>query len=244
MDRHLFRAHSPPGTLPNRGRTDCLADVSRLSYRRGSIHLLAHARPFSATSRATGRRFRAQGVACSDREGGVAFLHPGTPAGITGRSTGRPVDDFLELTTAISTLVFIDGHGCCPRSSRQKDVAERAGFEPALEFPLNTLSKRAPSATRPSLPVQLGPIVMKSGGGVQGDSNSESGAAKVSPRSVGRSLSPGSHGPASLTESGWDRPPRSSLPIRPSQAYRGVHPAPAADRPGSHPCGCTAGRAW
>ena len=36
-------------------------------------------------------------------------------------------------------------------------MAERAGFEPALEFPLNTLSKRAPSATRPSLPNQLPP---------------------------------------------------------------------------------------
>jgi hypothetical protein len=32
-----------------------------------------------------------------------------------------------------------------------KDMAERVGFEPTLEFPLNTLSKRAPSATRPSL---------------------------------------------------------------------------------------------
>src|SRR5271168_4653921 len=31
-------------------------------------------------------------------------------------------------------------------------MAERVGFEPTLEFPLNTLSKRAPSATRPSLP--------------------------------------------------------------------------------------------
>jgi hypothetical protein len=30
-------------------------------------------------------------------------------------------------------------------------MAEREGFEPPLEFPLNTLSKRAPSATRPSL---------------------------------------------------------------------------------------------
>jgi hypothetical protein len=30
-------------------------------------------------------------------------------------------------------------------------VAERVGFEPTLEFPLNTLSKRAPSTTRPSL---------------------------------------------------------------------------------------------
>ena len=32
-------------------------------------------------------------------------------------------------------------------------MAERVGFEPTLEFPLNTLSKRAPSATRPSLRV-------------------------------------------------------------------------------------------
>src|SRR5215467_11819185 len=30
-------------------------------------------------------------------------------------------------------------------------MAERVGFEPTLEFPLNTLSKRAPSATRPPL---------------------------------------------------------------------------------------------
>ena len=33
----------------------------------------------------------------------------------------------------------------------KKGMAERVGFEPTLEFPLNTLSKRAPSATRPSL---------------------------------------------------------------------------------------------
>ena len=33
----------------------------------------------------------------------------------------------------------------------REKVAERVGFEPTLEFPLNTLSKRAPSATRPSL---------------------------------------------------------------------------------------------
>ena len=30
-------------------------------------------------------------------------------------------------------------------------LAERVGFEPTLEFPLNTLSKRAPSTTRPPL---------------------------------------------------------------------------------------------
>src|SRR5256885_5469101 len=35
-----------------------------------------------------------------------------------------------------------------------KMLAERVGFEPTLPFRVNTLSKRAPSATRPSLPVQ------------------------------------------------------------------------------------------
>jgi hypothetical protein len=30
-------------------------------------------------------------------------------------------------------------------------MAERVGFEPTLPFRVNTLSKRAPSATRPSL---------------------------------------------------------------------------------------------
>jgi hypothetical protein len=34
-------------------------------------------------------------------------------------------------------------------------MAERVGFEPTLEFPLNTLSKRAPSATRPPLQARL-----------------------------------------------------------------------------------------
>jgi hypothetical protein len=33
----------------------------------------------------------------------------------------------------------------------QAEVAERVGFEPTVEFPLHTLSKRAPSTTRTSL---------------------------------------------------------------------------------------------
>jgi hypothetical protein len=33
------------------------------------------------------------------------------------------------------------------------DLAERVGFEPTVEFPLHTLSKRAPSTTRTSLRV-------------------------------------------------------------------------------------------
>jgi hypothetical protein len=32
---------------------------------------------------------------------------------------------------------------------RKADMADRAGFEPAIEFPLYTLSRRAPSTTRP-----------------------------------------------------------------------------------------------
>jgi hypothetical protein len=35
---------------------------------------------------------------------------------------------------------------------KAKELAERVGFEPTLPFRVNTLSKRAPSATRPSLP--------------------------------------------------------------------------------------------
>src|SRR3954462_14478339 len=38
---------------------------------------------------------------------------------------------------------------------RQEGMAERVGFEPTLPFRVNTLSKRAPSATRPSLRVLL-----------------------------------------------------------------------------------------
>ena len=35
-------------------------------------------------------------------------------------------------------------------------LAERVGFEPTLPFRVNTLSKRAPSATRPSLRIRIG----------------------------------------------------------------------------------------
>src|SRR6266481_4793629 len=35
--------------------------------------------------------------------------------------------------------------------NQQLNLAEREGFEPSIEFPLYTLSKRAPSTTRPSL---------------------------------------------------------------------------------------------
>src|SRR5690606_5424626 len=41
--------------------------------------------------------------------------------------------------------------------SRRGCAAERAGFEPADEFPHRTLSKRVPSATRPPLPIGCQP---------------------------------------------------------------------------------------
>ncbi len=37
-------------------------------------------------------------------------------------------------------------------------MAERQGFEPWIEFPLYTLSKRAPSTTRPSLRIAARPL--------------------------------------------------------------------------------------
>ncbi len=37
------------------------------------------------------------------------------------------------------------------RTARKRALAERAGFEPAIRFPVYTLSRRAPSTTRPPL---------------------------------------------------------------------------------------------
>ena len=47
--------------------------------------------------------------------------------------------------------VYADTQDAKDLDSKKDVMAERQGFEPWLEFPLNTLSKRAPSATRPSL---------------------------------------------------------------------------------------------
>jgi hypothetical protein len=47
--------------------------------------------------------------------------------------------------------VTYHGPALFPRMKNGKTVAEREGFEPSVELPLHTLSKRAPSTTRPSL---------------------------------------------------------------------------------------------
>ncbi len=52
------------------------------------------------------------------------------------------------------SVTYVFGTKCylCVRSESNKViVAEREGFEPSIEFPLYTLSKRAPSTARPSL---------------------------------------------------------------------------------------------
>jgi hypothetical protein len=49
-------------------------------------------------------------------------------------------------------------------STLQTVMAERVGFEPTLPFRVNTLSKRAPSATRPSLRATLSTSILTAGG--------------------------------------------------------------------------------
>ena len=44
------------------------------------------------------------------------------------------------------------------RQLSEAKLAEREGFEPSVEFPLHTLSKRAPSTTRTSLRFRINEI--------------------------------------------------------------------------------------
>jgi hypothetical protein len=58
---------------------------------------------------------------------------------------GEPVKTALSVTNRIY-LPFRTPANIC-----EQQLAEGVGFEPTLRFPVNTLSKRAPSATRPPL---------------------------------------------------------------------------------------------
>ena len=53
-----------------------------------------------------------------------------------------------------------------PGSHRKLQMAERAGFEPAVELPPHTLSKRAPSASR--TPLRTNRFTVKESGGEEG----------------------------------------------------------------------------
>jgi hypothetical protein len=61
----------------------------------------------------------------------------------------------IEGHGPVRTVIFVARRlptgSAATRYLIENEMAERQGFEPWLEFPLNTLSKRAPSATRPSL---------------------------------------------------------------------------------------------
>jgi hypothetical protein len=54
--------------------------------------------------------------------------------------------------------------GGCARTAANEILAEGVGFEPTIRFPVYTLSKRAPSATRPSLRGSRGRNIVEVGG--------------------------------------------------------------------------------
>src|ERR1700683_983943 len=58
------------------------------------------------------------------------------------------IDLPVHVSYLISVSVTVSQH---VKYNKLKEMAERVGFEPTLPFRVNTLSKRAPSATRPSL---------------------------------------------------------------------------------------------
>ena len=74
-----------------------------------------------------------------------------------GEVNGKPSDTSSFIGSGIFGMLGCTNNSELTRAKAeqmikaQKFMAERVGFEPTLEFPLNTLSKRAPSATRPSL---------------------------------------------------------------------------------------------
>ena len=74
-------------------------------------------------------------------------------AGSGGGWMRRPVLPFLH--DAYRYPGTMRGHlsraGFVSADEKQEKLAEREGFEPSVELPLHTLSKRAPSTTRPSL---------------------------------------------------------------------------------------------
>jgi hypothetical protein len=73
----------------------------------------------------------------------VNELTPLIPTEVSLKSVTRRIDEKEDDLKLLKEHEIVEGG---PK------LAERVGFEPTLEFPLNTLSKRAPSATRPSLP--------------------------------------------------------------------------------------------
>jgi hypothetical protein len=94
--------------------------------------------------------------------GGNLLVFPGTVLACVEldflHGSFSPTEPILKISEGLEFFTVADpgsrwGSDC---KSIRILLAERVGFEPTLEFPLNTLSKRAPSATRPSLRRRLG----------------------------------------------------------------------------------------
>src|SRR4249919_3408265 len=77
------------------------------------------------------------------------------------------------------------------RTETDKVLAEGVGFEPTIRFPVYTLSKRAPSATRPSLRERCGAGNITTRGAVttraaRGDPPRQAGSASIERAHVAR----------------------------------------------------------
>ena len=122
-------AGGPPS---RRGR---FGGTPRLAHQRGGFELKGPSRRWTL---GVARVDRAEPKATTHRTG-ASSPHPAENSGIRARGHERErVDASLKTTRS--------AHLAPPR-----EMAERVGFEPTVEFPLHTLSKRAPSTTRPSL---------------------------------------------------------------------------------------------
>ena len=89
-------------------------------------------------------------------------LRPSFPAGLVWCSNRRPslsapwLRSFVSLDRSNAYSAQAAARSLCAKA---EIMAERVGFEPTLGFPLNTLSKRAPSTTRPSLRLRCSPTL-------------------------------------------------------------------------------------
>ena len=125
----LARAQQLTGRATELGR-----DEARSAVRGRGVPGGSHVRPTRTTE--TGSRDDRPHTGATSLQTCLVFSaprpRPSKSPGIHRKTPGRP--------------------RAIPECEHRRDwVAERAGFEPAVEFPLHTLSKRAPSTTRTSL---------------------------------------------------------------------------------------------
>ena len=87
---------------------------------------------------------------------GIVLFLEGYDIAAVGYAIPSLVDAWKVQPSAFTQVLTLGNIGLMIGSLCAGDcVAERVGFEPTLPFRVNTLSKRAPSATRPSLRQRL-----------------------------------------------------------------------------------------